>query len=287
MPPIDLHVHSTRSDGTYSPTELVDYAIEKGLAAFALTDHDSVAGLDEAISYADALRKTNSNAPEVIPGIEFSTEYEGKDIHMVGLYIDYHSQTFQEHLDNFVNSRDLRNEKMCTLLREKAGMDISYEKLLEAFPGSVITRAHYAKYMLEHGYIKNLNEAFERYVGDHCPYYIPREKVTPSQAIELIRAVGGIPVLAHPVLYRMSNAHLDNLVAELKDVGLLALEAVYSTYAPSEERDMRRLAAKYNLAISGGSDFHGSNKPKIDLGTGCGSLYLDYSILENLKSLLV
>ncbi len=281
--PIDLHVHSTRSDGTYTPTQLVDYAMEKGLAAFALTDHDSVAGLDEAIAYADSLRQNNPYVPEVIPGIEFSTEYEGRDIHIVGLYIDYHSETFQKYIDNFVNSRELRNEKMCKLLKEGTGMDISYDKLRETFPGSVITRAHYAKYMLEYGYIKSMKEAFERYIGDHCPYYIPREKVTPSQAIKLILAVGGIPVLAHPTLYGMGHEQLNILVRRLKEAGLIALEALYSTYTPAEEREMRALADKHGLAISGGSDFHGDNKPGLDLSIGYGKLFIPYEILDNLK----
>lgn len=282
MKPIDLHVHSTRSDGTYSPTELVDYAVQKGLAAFALTDHDSVDGLDEAIAYADSLRKNNPNVPEVIPGIEFSTEYEGRDVHIVGLYIDYKAPDFQKYLIDFVNSRTLRNQRMCTLLQEKAGMDISYEKLLETFPSCVITRAHYARYMMSKGYVKSISEAFERYIGDHAPYYIPREKVTPTQAIQLILSVGGIPVLAHPVLYGMGRVRLDTLVAKLKADGLMALEAIYSTYTPSDERDMRKLAEKYDLCISGGSDFHGDNKPKLDLGTGYGSLYIPYEILTKL-----
>lgn len=281
---IDLHVHSTASDGSFSPTELVDYAIEKGLSAFALTDHDSVAGLDEAITYAEKLKEIRADVPEVIPGIEFSTEYMGKDIHIVGLYIDYKGDTFQKHLQDFVHSRDVRNEKMCELLRTGAGMDISYEKLQTAFPGSVITRAHYAKYMLEKGYVKSMKESFDRYIGDNCPYFLPREKITPSDAIRLILAVGGIPVLAHPVLYGMGKQQLDKLVSELKLVGLLALEAIYSTYTPSDERDMRALAAKYDLAISGGSDFHGSNKPDLDLGTGYGHLYIHPEVLITLKN---
>lgn len=282
MKRIDLHVHSTRSDGTYSPTELVDYAIKKGLAAFALTDHDCVDGLDEAITYADSLRQTNPEAPLVIPGVEFSTEYKGSDVHIVGLYIDYKSTEFQKYLVDFVESRTLRNQKMCKLLQEGAGMDISYETLLETFPDCVITRAHYARYMMSKGYVKSISEAFERYIGDHCPYYIPREKVTPAQAIELILSAGGIPVLAHPLLYGMGKARLDALVAELKDAGLIALEAIYSTYSASDEREMRALAAKYDLGISGGSDFHGDNKPKLDLGTGYGSLYIPYEVLTKL-----
>lgn len=282
---IDLHVHSTSSDGSFSPKELVDYAIEKGLSAFALTDHDSVAGLDEAISYAEVLRKTRNDVPEVIPGIEFSTEYDGKDVHIVGLYIDYHSEVFQKHLEDFVHSRDVRNEKMCDLLKQGTGMDISYAKLQEAFPGSVITRAHYAKYMLQHGFVKSMAEAFERYIGDHCPYFLPREKVTPADAIGLILAVGGIPVLAHPVLYGMGRERLEHLVGELKAAGLLALEAIYSSYTPSDEREMRVLAQKYGLAISGGSDFHGTNKVDLDLGTGYGHLYIHPDILNNLKDI--
>lgn len=282
---IDLHVHSTASDGSFSPKELVDYAIEKGLSAFALTDHDSIAGLDEAISYAEELMKTREDVPEVIPGIEFSTEYEGKDVHIVGLYIDHHSEVFQKHLEDFVHSRDVRNEKMCDLLRQGTGMDISYARLQETFPGSVITRAHYAKYMLQHGYVKSMNEAFERYIGDHCPYFLPREKVTPADAIGLILAVGGIPVLAHPVLYGMGRERLECLVSELKESGLVALEAIYSSYTPSDEREMRTLAHKFDLAISGGSDFHGANKADLDLGTGYGHLYIHPDILSNLKDI--
>lgn len=282
--PIDLHVHSTRSDGTYSPTELVDYAIEKGLAAFALTDHDTVDGLEEAITYASSLRSAGIDAPEVIPGVEFSTEYQGKDVHIVGLYIDYNAPKFQKYLVDFVESRTLRNQKMCKLLQEGAGMDITYESLLETFPNCVITRAHYARYMMSKGYVKSISEAFERYIGDNCPYYMPREKVTPAQAIELILSAGGIPVLAHPLLYGMGKARLDTLVAELKDAGLIALEAIYSTYTPCDEREMRALADKYDLCISGGSDFHGENKPKLDLGTGYGSLYIPYDVLTELLS---
>ena len=282
MKPIDLHVHSTRSDGTYSPKELVDYALQKGLAAFAITDHDSIDGLDEAIDYANTLRQTDPDVPEVIPGIEFSTEYQGKDVHIVGLYIDYKTPGFQKYLVDFVNSRTLRNQKMCSRLQNDAGMDITYEKLLETFPNCVITRAHYARYMMSKGYVKSISEAFERYIGDHAPYYISREKVTPQQAIELILSAGGIPVLAHPLLYGMGKARLEALVAELKEAGLMALEALYSTYTTGEEREMRALALKYNLCISGGSDFHGDNKPKLDLGTGYGSLYVPYEVLTKL-----
>lgn len=285
LAPIDLHVHSTCSDGTFTPTELVDHAIEKGLAAFALTDHDSVEGLDEAIGYADRLRAEQTSVPEVVPGIELSSEYHGQDIHVVGLYINYHDQVFLGKIRDFVESRANRNQKMCALLQQ-AGIPITYEELLTAYPDSVITRAHYAGYMLEKGYVKSRQEAFERYVGDHAPCYIPREKITPAQAVQLIQQAGGAPVLAHPILYHMSEEHLDELVRELKEFGLMGIEAVYSTYSPADERQIRGLAKKYDLLVSGGSDFHGANKPGLDLGTGLGKLFIPMELLWAFKEAL-
>ncbi len=292
---VDLHVHSNKSDGSLTPTELVALAVEKGLSAFALTDHDTTDGLTEALNAAaDYNRKladgtlpplASGKTPvplEVIPGIEFSTEYEGKDIHIVGLYLDYEAPFFQEQIQAFVDARITRNQKMCANLQE-AGIDISYEKLLVAFPGSVITRGHYARYLLEHGYVKSMPEAFDRYLGDHTKYFVPRDKITPAQAVELILKANGIPVLAHPTLYHMSDARLEKLVSCLKEAGLIGIEAIYSTYNTAEERQMRGLAAKYDLCISGGSDFHGANKPKLELATGYGKLFIPEEILDNLK----
>lgn len=283
MSQIDLHVHSTRSDGTYSPAQLVDYAIEKGLTAFALTDHDTVDGLDEALQYAEKLRESGAeNVPEIIPGVELSTEYQGRDIHIVGLFIDYRNPAFLDYLKQFVESRDLRNRKMCRLLQD-AGIDISYEKLMAEFPDAIVTRAHYAKYLLKYGYTTSMKEAFDRYVGDHCPYFVPREKVTPAQAVELILQADGIPILAHPILYHMSDERLDTLVAECKEAGLMGIEAIYSTYSTAEERQIRHLASKYHLLISGGSDFHGANKPGLDLAVGYGKLYVPSDLLDEIK----
>lgn len=273
---VDLHVHSTKSDGSFTPTQLVDYALEKGLSAFALTDHDCVDGLDEAISYA------KDKGVEVVPGIELSTEQEGRDIHILGLYIDHHSQSFQKHIQDFVASRLERNRKMCENL-QNAGIQITYEALLERFPDAVITRSHYARYMMENGYIRNMKEAFDKYIGDRCPCFVPREKVTPVQAIKLILEADGIPVLAHPILYHLSDSKLDQLVSELKAAGLMGIEAVYSSYAPAEERQIRKLAKKYNLLITGGSDFHGANKPGLDLAVGYGHLFIPEEILSDLK----
>ena len=292
---VDLHVHSNRSDGTLSPTKLVDYAMEKGLNAFALTDHDTIDGLEEALEHAAYLRSKTSNlsgnisdtgtscrVPEIIPGIELSTDQNGQEVHVVGLFINPKNEAFQEYLKEFVESRTLRNQKMCKKFSE-LGIDLPYEALRERFPDSILTRAHYARYLMEHGHVKSIKEAFDRYLGDRCPCYVPREKITPRKAVDLILTAEGLPILAHPILYRMSDARLDALTADLKSAGLVGIEAIYSTYTPSEERQIRRLAAKYDLLISGGSDFHGANKPGLDIGTGYGKLYIPDDVLTDLK----
>lgn len=288
---VDLHVHSSYSDGSFSPKELVEYALNHNISAFALTDHDTVSGLDEATSHAEMLSgkvcaaNPAGNTIEVISGIEFSTEYEGRDIHIVGLFIDYKSEQFQNYITSFVESREIRNEKMCRLLKER-GIDITYDKLKETFPDAVITRAHYARFLTDNGYTGSMKEAFERYVGDYAPCFVPREKVTPAQAVRLIREASGIPVLAHPTLYRMNSARLEQLVRELKAAGLLAIEGIYATYTPAETREIHAIAVKYGLAVSGGSDFHGTNKPGLQFGTGYGRLYIHEEVLEKLRSIL-
>ena len=278
---IDLHVHSNKSDGSFTPTELVNYAIEKGLSAFALTDHDTTDGIDEALASAEPAVAAGRPV-EVIPGIEFSTEYEGQDIHIVGLYIDYKSDFFRRRLVSFVEGRITRNKEMCRRLTEH-GIPVTYEELTAEFPDCVITRAHYAKFMLNHGYINSLKEAFDRYIGDHGPCFVPRKKITPMRAVEIILKAGGFPILAHPVLYHFSKARLEKLVALLTEMGLQGLECVYSTHSTSDEREMRSLAKKYNLCVSGGSDFHGNAKPGLDLATGYGKLFVPGELLDKIK----
>lgn len=279
MGQIDLHVHSVCSDGTFTPKQLVDRAMEKGLSAIALTDHDTVDGITEMLEYA-------KNKPiEIIPGIEYSTEYNGRDVHIVGLFIDYTSQVFKDYLSRFQASRDNRNKKLCDNLR-RAGIDITCEELSNAFPNATITRAHYARLMLDKGYVKSTGEAFDRYLGDHTPYFVHREKITPEEVISVTRKAGGIPILAHPMLYGLGNEQLDLLVSRLKEAGLMGIEAIYSTYTPQDERKVRRLAKKYNLLISGGSDFHGENKKGLELGIGYGHLYVNDDILKKLKQTL-
>ncbi|MCM1268826.1 MAG: hypothetical protein NC302_13065, partial [Bacteroidales bacterium] len=165
-----------------------------------------------------------------------------------------------------------------------AGIDITYEKLLARFPGAVITRAHYASYLVENGVVKSRQDAFAQYLGDHTKYFVPREKVTPAQAVRLILKTGGIPILAHPPLYHMGNDRLDALTGALKAEGLMGIETFYSTYSNQDTRDMQRLAKKYDLLLSGGSDFHGANKPGLDLGCGYGKLFVPEEVLTAMKA---
>ncbi len=281
---IDLHAHTNKSDGTLTPTQLVDYACTKGLTALALTDHDTVAGVEEALNHAEELRAQGSvKVPEIIPGIELSTEWNGGDVHVVGLFVDIHSELMHKHLQFFIESRDRRNKALTAKLAS-VGIGISYEGLLSLYPGRVLTRAHFAKYLVEYGYVRSAKEAFERYIGPGCPCYVPREKVTPMQAVEALLAAGAVPVLAHPLTYRLPDAELKSLIAEMKKAGLVGIETYYCTHTPDDTAYVKALAKEYNLLLSGGSDYHGENKPGLDLGTGYGELCVPDEVLEPLRS---
>lgn len=273
---VDLHVHSSASDGTFSPTALMEEAKKAGLCAMALTDHDTTAGVKAAQAAADGL------GIELIPGVELSTEYEGKEIHVVGLDIDIDNPSMQEHMRIFRESRDNRNGKMLANLRAE-GFSITEEELKERYPDAVITRAHIARFLADTGQIPEMKVAFERYIGDDGICYVPRPKVTPMDAVDMIVAAKGIPVLAHPVLYHLDNVKLRKLIKELKAHGLVALEAIYSENMSGDEQYYKALAREEELLISGGSDFHGTNKPQIKLGTGRGSLYIPYDVWAKLK----
>lgn len=273
---IDLHTHSTESDGTLTPEELMQLAADTGLSAIALTDHDTVGGLSKAEPVARQL------GIELIPGIELSTDYNGTEVHMLGFYIDNTNPAFLAKLQEFIDSRDVRNEKMAFLL-QKEGFDITLEQLYQEYPESVITRAHFARYLVEHGFVKDRDTVFRKYLGDNCRCYVPREKITPFEAIDLIRLGGGLSFFAHPVLCHMNHDRLRFFVKDLKEAGLTGMEAIYSMNTPGDERNMKKLAEEFGLLISGGSDFHGENKPYIHLGTGRGNLRIPESILEEIK----
>ena len=274
---IDLHVHSTESDGTFTPKDLVAEAKKAELAAFALTDHDTCQGVGKAMPLAA------SAGIELIPGIELSTDYHGKEVHIVGLYIDIENEQLLKKTAEYRKCRSERNALMVEALR-KEGLSITMEELVAENPDCVITRANIARFLYEHGQIKSVREAFDRYIGDHCKCYVGRLKVASTDAVRLIKEAGGTAILAHPLLYGLSNTNLQKMIDALKPVGLDGLEAIYSTYTTGEEQQMKRLARENGLLISGGSDFHGSNKPDIALGRGRGHLYIPYSVLETIKA---
>lgn len=278
---IDLHVHSNISDGTFTPTQVVNIAYEKGLAAIALSDHDTINGISEALKAAEQINNKLGEF-ELIPATELSAAYKKKDIHILGMYIDYTSKNLKQTLDDVVNERKQRNEKMAKNLAN-AGIDITIEKLLENEGNAVITRAHFAKYITEHGYTKTFDEAFKKYLSPDGPYYVQRKFLTPKEAINLIKSANGVPVLAHPLLYNLKNNELDKLICELKSYGLMGIEAIYTRNTGFDESYIRNFAKKYDLIVTGGSDFHGSNKPDIQIGFGTGNLRIPYHILEELK----
>ena len=276
---IDLHVHSTASDGTYTPGEVVKLAANKGLSAIALTDHDTIDGVKEAMQAA------NEYGIELIPGIEFSTAYEKREVHMLGLFIDPDNHSLNERLNELVATRDRRNEQMALNLRN-AGIDITIPELVKMFPNAILTRAHFARYMYEKGYISDIRVAFDKYIGDGRPCYVRREKISAKEVIDLIKNAGGIPILAHPMLYGFNERELKECVASLTHSGLMGIEAIYSRNKGLDESKVRAVARENSLLISGGSDFHGANKPGLDIGTGYGHLAIPYEVLTELRKAL-
>jgi len=251
---VDLHVHSTESDGTFTPTEVIAEAKKAGLSAIALTDHDTATGIRKAMGAA------KEAGIELIPGIELSTAYtfpgkkQEKEIHIVGLYINPDDPELLKMTAEFRECRDKRNEKMIAALQEE-GFPITMEALLAENTDSVITRANIARFLYEHGWIKSVSEAFDKYIGDgRC--YVGRFKVSPMEAVSLIKRTGGIAILAHPLLYHLGVEQLQLLIDDLKAVGLDGIEAIYSTYTTGEEQLVKRIAKENKLLISGGSDCH-------------------------------
>ena len=280
---IDLHVHSYVSDGTLSPAEVVIHAKENGLSAIALTDHDTIEGLEEAILAGEHYQM------EVIPGIELSAEFTTDNLHILGYCINYKNRDFRKKLEPIQNSRQIRNEQMVLELN-KLGFSITMDDLLNTDPTTkdnvnIITRAHFAKVLYQKGYVQSLKEAFELYLTPGKPGYVKRKISTPKECIDLIHSAGGIAILAHPTLYGLSlGKKLEKLVSELVSYNLDGIEAIYSLHTPDEQSYFISLARNYNLLISGGSDFHGSNKPGLEIATGYGNLKVPYSILQQIKN---
>lgn len=263
---IDLHVHSDHSDGTLSPEELVTLAVQTGLSTFALTDHDTVSGIGRA-KRAATLTDDRSSKLTVISGTEISAAYQKRDIHILGLFIDETNPALIRALEDAVGARDHRNERMAERFRS-LGIPLTLEDLRLSNPDTVITRAHFAKYLIEHHHVKTSEEAFRRYLNYDAPCFVPREYMQPERAISLILQAGGIPVLAHPLLYKLPPAELEALIKRLKEAGLAGLEVYYSSNTGFDEQICYGLANRFDLLMTGGTDFHGANKPHLYLGTG-------------------
>ena len=274
MKTIDLHVHTTASDGTASPAEAVKLAKAAGLSAIAITDHDTVSG------YAEAAEAGKALGVEVIPGIEISTKY-GRAVHILGYYIDPDSDKLAPVLEWVVRDRDERNRKMAELMAAD-GLPVSYEEMHRRF-GAVIGRPHFAEVLVELGLAKDVRDAFDRYVEKGQKYYLPRNFLSIERSVEIIREAGGIPVLAHPFQYKLDDAGLRELIEHCMESGLKGIECRYSGYSTEQSKYLSRLAEEYGLIKTGGSDFHGENKKHISIGTGTGALEVPYQYLEKLR----
>ena len=277
---IDLHIHSTASDGTLTPTEIVQTALkstksEKDPIVIALTDHDTVAGVSEFLKEA----KKNKERVTAIPGVEISTNYHGVEIHILGYTVDPENKELLEQLKICRESRDGRNEKIIARLQAE-GFQITMEDIKPEDPNETIARPHIAKQLMKKKYVSSVKEAFDKYLAEGRSCYVERIMPTPQEAIALIRNSGGIPVLAHLMYYKKLNAaEKEVLVSELKEAGLEGIEAYYNTYTPVEEEYVVSLAKQNALLLTGGTDFHGQNKPHISLFTGQGNMEVPEAIL--------
>lgn len=273
---IDLHTHTTYSDGTYTPEQLIKYALKKELKAIAITDHDTIDSISEGKYYSE---KYNI---EFISGIEISTHFNKKEIHIVGLFIDEKSPELINKLYILKEKRKKRNIYMVSQLN-KIGVDINYEELKNISNGKIITRAHFAKLMLKKGYGKTIKECINNYLVQGKPAYVEKESLNYIESINLITSSGGIAVIAHPFEYNLNDTELEKMIKLFIQYGICAIECFYPTHTLEETKKLLNLCQKYNIKPSGGSDFHGENKPNLDLGTGFGNLSIPYNILTDLK----
>ena len=254
---IDLHTHSTASDGLYAPAELLRQASAAGLHVLALTDHDSTDGIGEAQEAASTL------GLDLIPGIELNTGYRGGEIHVLGYFLDFTRPAFQSALQTLRDARVRRGQRMVELLNEQ-GVNISWERVREIARGAV-GRPHVAMALMEAGYVHSIGEAFDTYIAKGSPAYVARYRLTPTDATRLIDSANGLPVIAHPLIQPGPSA-LRELLPTLSAAGLVGLECYYGPYTEENERQLRTLADEYSLVATGGSDFHGPGIHPTPLG---------------------
>ena len=278
---IDLHTHSTFSDGTCTPTEILALAAENGVSAVALTDHDTTAGIPEFLESA-------RNYPQLhaVPGVELSTRYGARELHIVGLFIDHNNPVMQEHLAQERARRLKRNRDMKVKLA-LLGYPLDDDEpafLAAGGMGANLGRPHFAQALMEKFHFPDLRSVFEKLLGNNKAGYIPRESSSPHEAIRAIHAAGGLAVWAHPV-YRDRNerAYVRRVSRKLSALGLDAIEGYYSLFGPPETQLVTEIAAQFDLLLSGGSDFHGERSPNINLGCGAGKLNVPALLFEKLN----
>lgn len=273
----DLHTHSVFSDGKYTPQQLIDEAVEKNISAIALTDHNTIDGVYELLESA------RGKDIMAIPAVELSTVHNGKELHIVGLFIPVDAlDKVTEFLKNFRVAKEENNKKTVEKLNAD-GYLIDYESVVSNSVSNNVTRVHIAEELVKKGYIKTIKEAFSGLLSSKGKYYTPPERLKCVDAIEFLKNIGAVSVLAHPFLDLTEN-EIRDFVKEMKPRGLCAMETVYSTYDEKTTEAAVKIAEDMGIKQSGGSDFHGSNKPHISLGCGMGNLYVPYDfVLELLK----
>lgn len=274
---VDFHTHSTCSDGSLSPSELVRHAEKNGLSAIALTDHDSVDGVKEA------LKEAAKTGIELIPGIEFSVTGD-TELHIIGLFVDVENDTLLKTVEKLRIARKNRMKDIIKKLRS-LGFDVTYEEALKESRENFVGRLHIAQVMINKGYTNSVKETFDKYIGIGKPCYSDSKDLTYEEAINAISASGGISFLAHLNQTGYDEGKLRTVLSRMKEAGLTGIEGYYTEYTDEQTAEYRTLAADLGLAFSGGSDFHGTAKPNIEIGTGTGALHIPYFALENLKTI--
>lgn len=276
---IDLHVHTTESDGTLAPCEVVRYAKEKGLKAIAITDHDTIDG------NKDALEEGARIGLDVLPGVEISVECPYGTMHLLGYCIDTGSSFLKERLEFLQRARADRNSKILDKLKA-LGVEIDYHDVLQVAGGGQIGRPHFAQVIVRQGYTKTPQEAFARFLKKGGPAYVDKLRFKPEDAIGLILKSKGIPVLAHPfTLAGLGPGELEDFVMQLIGWGLKGIETYYPDHTDEQVAYYRCLAEKHRILITGGSDYHGANKPGVNIGVYKGSTELSLSLVEEMRRL--
>jgi predicted metal-dependent phosphoesterase TrpH len=274
---VDLHIHSTASDGSLSPTEIIETAKKLNLRAIAITDHDTIEGSVEALRHQD------SSGVEILSGIEISVSFDSGTMHMLGYMMRLDDVALRQTLKVLQEARANRNLEIIKRLQD-IGVDISYDEVLKASQGGQIGRPHIAQVLVHNKAVQTIDEAFNRLLGKGRPAYVERYRLLPVEAIQTILGAGGLPVLAHPfTLNAKTEGGLDRLLVELKQAGLKGVEVYYPGHGPELTARYERLADRHGLLVTGGTDFHGAVNPGVHIGIGRGGLRIPYRLVEELK----